>query len=100
MVKQRESNETSRVRWANARGCLNYLIMCIMLTTGGIMEAAELRLTSTPGVPGFSFLSWDTEGNVQTKLNLLRDGAGAVFQVETNGKWVDGNPQSASCRRP
>ena len=54
------------------------------------MEAAELRLTTTPGVPGFSFLSWDTEGNVQTKLNLLRDGAGVVFQVETSGKWVDG----------
>ena len=45
------------------------------------MEAAELRLTSTPGVPGFSFLSWDTEGNVQTKLNLLRDGAGGVYLV-------------------
>jgi len=56
------------------------------------MQAAELRLTPTPGAPGFSFLSWDTEGNVQTKLNLLRDGAGATFQVETNGKWVDGGP--------
>jgi len=56
------------------------------------MEAAELRLTATPGVPGFSFLSWDTEGNVQTKLNLLRSGAGVPFQVETNGKWVDGKP--------
>ena len=56
------------------------------------MEAAELRLTPAPGVPGFSFLSWDTEGNAQTKLNLLQDGAGATFQVETNGKWVDGGP--------
>jgi hypothetical protein len=56
------------------------------------VEAAGLRLTSTLGVPGFSFLIWDTEGNVQTRLNLLRDGAGAVFQVETDGKWVDGEP--------
>jgi hypothetical protein len=56
------------------------------------MEAAEIRLTPASGVPGFSFLSWDTEGNAQTKLNLLQDGAGATFQVETNGKWVDGRP--------
>jgi hypothetical protein len=24
------------------------------------------------GVPGFFFLSWDTEGNIPTKLNLLQ----------------------------
>lgn len=66
--------------------------LLVVLAAGGIMEAAELRLTTTPGAPGFSFLSWDTEGNVQTQLNLLRDGAGAAFQVETNGKWVDGRP--------
>jgi len=45
------------------------LVMCAVLMNGGAMEAAELRLTATPGVPAFSFLSWDTEGNVQTKLN-------------------------------
>ncbi len=45
-----------------------------------------------PAGLGFSFLSWDTEGNVQTKLNLLRAGATGVFQVRADGKWVEGRP--------
>ena len=68
------------------------VVVFFTVTMGGFMEAAEIRLTPASGVPGFSFLSWDTEGNAQTKLNLLQDGAGATFQVETNGKWVDGRP--------
>jgi hypothetical protein len=55
-------------------------------------SAAELQFVPAPSVPGFSFLSWDTEGSVQTKLNLLRNPAGSDFQVEQDGKWVDGAP--------
>ncbi|HUT32537.1 MAG TPA: hypothetical protein VNE39_03570 [Planctomycetota bacterium] len=55
-------------------------------------SAAEVRFTSSATGPGFAFLSWDTEGTAQTKLNLLRPNAGGVFQVEANGKWVDGKP--------
>ncbi|MBN1558382.1 MAG: hypothetical protein JW951_09580 [Lentisphaerae bacterium] len=38
------------------------------------------------------FLSWDTEGSSQTRLNLLREGAVSAFQVKTGGKWRDGGP--------
>lgn len=51
---------------------------------------AELRFVSNPTAPGFSFLSWDTEGGVQTKLNLLRKPTGHAFQVMKNEKWIDG----------
>jgi hypothetical protein len=52
--------------------------------------AQEVRFTASPNGPGFSFLSWDSEGNTQTKLNLLRSAADGVFQVRSGGTWVDG----------
>ena len=52
--------------------------------------AAELRFTPLSTGPGFSFLSWDTEGSAQTKLNLLRAGPNVVFQIATNRTWANG----------
>lgn len=55
-------------------------------------QEGRLSVTPLPGGPGFSFLSWDSEGGEQVKLNLLRGNAGVVFHVQTKGKWVDGKP--------
>jgi len=55
-------------------------------------SASEVRFVPAPTGPGFSFLSWDTEGGPQTKLNLLRNYTGSVFQVETGGQWMDVAP--------
>ena len=49
-----------------------------------------VKITPAASGPGFAFLSWDTEGAAQTKLNLLRANAESVFQVEHAGKWEDG----------
>jgi hypothetical protein len=50
----------------------------------------EVKFTPAASGPGFAFLSWDTEGTAQTKLNLLRATTQSVFQVERDGKWEDG----------
>lgn len=55
-------------------------------------RAAEVCFSPTQAGPGFSFLSWDSEGGTQTKLNLLRENAGSVCQVKTHDGWVDALP--------
>lgn len=89
------STSTERIGQADPRAAPpGFLVLAIAVLFGGWTPARadEVRFTALPDRPGFSFLSWDSEGSTQTKHNLLRAGAAGVFQVQAGGKWVDGRP--------
>ena len=54
----------------------------------GAAETAAVSLEMKRA--GITALSWDTEGTGREKLNLMS--AGATFEVESDGKWVEGEP--------
>lgn len=66
------------------------LAACAVVAAWTPAGAEDIRFTPATGGPGFSFLSWDSEGSTQTKHNLLRADAAGVFQVQAGGTWVDG----------
>ncbi len=70
----------------------------IKLTPASGLAAAGkpvLRLETDPHHPGISFLSWDTEGGMRARTNLLRPGSAVTLRLKINGRWIEGNDLAA-----
>ena len=63
--------------------------MALILLTLVAQSAAKpvLRVETDPQSPAIAFLSWDTEGGEQARMNLLR--SGSVIRVRIAGEWLE-----------
>jgi hypothetical protein len=63
--------------------------MALILLTLAAQSAAGpvLRVETDPQSPAIAFLSWDTEGGEQARMNLLR--SGSVIRVCIAGEWLE-----------
>ena len=77
---------TIHARWRNNAAVL--LGMTLIVLTLAAQCAAEpvLRVETDPQSPAISFLSWDTEGGEQARMNLLR--SESVIRVRIAGEWL------------
>ncbi len=79
-------------------------VICIKLPNGAVILACltlvvtalaawpawgkpELRVETDPQSPSITFLSWDTEGGKQARMNLLR--SGSAVRVRIAGAWFE-----------
>jgi hypothetical protein len=74
-------------RWRNNAAILPGMALIMLTLASQSVAGPVLRVETDPQSPAIAFLSWDTEGGEQARMNLLR--SGSVIRVCIAGEWLE-----------
>ena len=77
---------TIHARWRNGAAILPEMALIVLTMVAQSAARPVLRVETDPQSPAIAFLSWDTEGGKQARMNLLR--SGSVIRVCIAGEWL------------
>ena len=77
---------TIHARWRNSAAIAPGMALIVLTLAAQSAAKPVLRVETDPQSPAISFLSWDTEGGKQARMNLLR--SGSVIRVCIAGEWL------------
>jgi hypothetical protein len=79
-------NRAAVNRWQNSAAILLQMILITLTLVARSAARPVLHVEIDPMSPAIAFLSWDTEGGKQARINLLR--SGSVIRVCIAGEWL------------